>query len=96
MKADTQIPRRFNNLQDFVALLERRGRLRRISDPVSLVHEVTEIHRRVLAQEGPALLFEKPIDAQGNTHAGIVNLTATKTHHDAGRVFWSRSGDFRP
>lgn len=80
MKVDTPIPRRFNNLQDFVALLERRGRLRRISEPVSLVHQVTEIHRRVLAQEGPALLFEKPIDAQGNPHAIplLANLFGTR------------------
>ena len=66
MKADASIPRRFDSLQDFVALLERRARLKRISTPVCLVHEVTEIHRRVLAQEGPALLFERPVDAEGN------------------------------
>lgn len=66
MKADIPIPRRYDGLQDFVALLERRARLKRISEPVSLVHEITEIHRRVLAQEGPALLFEKPVDADGN------------------------------
>jgi 4-hydroxy-3-polyprenylbenzoate decarboxylase len=29
------------------------------------VHEVTEIHRRVLASGGPALLFEKPVNAAG-------------------------------
>jgi 4-hydroxy-3-polyprenylbenzoate decarboxylase len=66
MKADASIPRRFDSLQDFVALLERRARLKRISAPVCLVHEVTEIHRRVLAEEGPALLFERPVDAEGN------------------------------
>src|SRR5690606_14561405 len=53
------------SLQDFVALLERRARLKRIVEPVSLVHDVTEIHRRVLADEGPALLFERPVDASG-------------------------------
>ncbi|HVK91580.1 MAG TPA: UbiD family decarboxylase [Mycoplana sp.] len=56
---------RFSGLQDFAAMLERHGRLHRISRPVSLVHEVTEIHRRVLAADGPALLFERPIDAAG-------------------------------
>ncbi|MCP8896090.1 UbiD family decarboxylase [Shinella daejeonensis] len=65
MKADASIPRRFDGLQDFVALLERRARLKRISEPVSLVHDITEIHRRVLAEEGPALLFERPMDAAG-------------------------------
>lgn len=58
-------PRRYNSLQHFAAELERAGRLKRISRPVSLVHEVTEIHRRVLADDGPALLFEKPVNAAG-------------------------------
>lgn len=57
--------RRYADLQDFAAELERRGSLRRITKPVSLVHEVTEIHRRVLASSGPALLFEKPVNAAG-------------------------------
>ncbi|MBA3041197.1 MAG: UbiD family decarboxylase [Alphaproteobacteria bacterium] len=58
--------RRYADLQDFAAELERRGSLRRITKPVSLVHEVTEIHRRVLASGGPALLFEKPVNAAGD------------------------------
>lgn len=66
MKADARIPRRYDSLQDFVALLEGRARLKRIREPVSLVHEITEIHRRVLMEEGPALLFERPVDASGN------------------------------
>ncbi len=57
--------RRYADLQDFASELERRGSLRRITKPVSLVHEVTEIHRRVLASGGPALLFEKPVNAAG-------------------------------
>ncbi|MGH6762600.1 MAG: UbiD family decarboxylase [Phyllobacterium sp.] len=65
MKDDTSPPSRFDGLQGFMAELERRGRLVRIARPVSLVHEVTEIHRRVLEAEGPALLFEKPVDASG-------------------------------
>ncbi|WP_324765245.1 UbiD family decarboxylase (plasmid) [Sinorhizobium meliloti] len=65
MYRSDQVIRRFSDLQAFAAMLERRGRLRRISRPVSLVHEVTEIHRRVLLADGPALLFEKPVDASG-------------------------------
>lgn len=59
------LPRRYASLQHFVEELERRGRLKRIAEPVSLVHEVTEIHRRVLLAGGPALLFERPIHADG-------------------------------
>jgi len=44
--------RRYADLQEFVEELERRGSLKRIARPVSLVHEVTEIHRRVLAAGG--------------------------------------------
>ncbi|MEN3930409.1 UbiD family decarboxylase [Microvirga sp. W0021] len=52
---------RFNDLQDFVGYLESKGELLRISEPVSVQHEMTEIHRRVLKAGGPALLFEKPV-----------------------------------
>jgi len=49
--------------------LEKRGDLVRITRPISLVHEVTEIHKRVLHTDGPALLFEKPVDADGNVQS---------------------------
>ena len=45
--------------------LEKRGRLLRVAQPVSLVHEITEIHRRVLAEGGPAVLFERPVRSDG-------------------------------
>ncbi len=45
--------------------LEGAGQLLRIREPVSVVHEVTEIHRRVLRDNGPALLFERPVRADG-------------------------------
>ena len=41
---------------------------------MSLVHEITEIERRVVASGGPALLFEHPVDADGRT--GTVPLLA--------------------
>jgi 4-hydroxy-3-polyprenylbenzoate decarboxylase len=62
-----------------VAELERRGRLARIRHPISVRHEITEIHRRVLSTQGPALLFEKPILADGS-EAGmpvLANLFGT-------------------
>lgn len=64
-RALTPALRRHDDLQHFARELESRGLLRRISRPVSLVHEVTEIHRRVLADGGPALWFERPVDADG-------------------------------
>jgi 4-hydroxy-3-polyprenylbenzoate decarboxylase len=38
----------------------------RVSTPVSTVLEMTEIQTRLLAEEGPAVLFENVIDADGN------------------------------
>ncbi len=80
MKADVPIPRRYDSLQDFVCLLESRARLKRIREPVSLVHEITEIHRRVLMAEGPALLFERPVDAEGKVQPIplLANLFGTR------------------
>ena len=46
------------DLRDFITLLEQRGELKRVNTNVSPALELTEISRRVLAEEGPALLFE--------------------------------------
>ena len=74
-----------DDLRGFMAELERRGRLRRIAEPVSLVHEMTEIHRRVLVAEGPALLFERPVDADGRVRdmPVLANLFGTEE-----RIAW--------
>jgi len=56
---------RFRDLSGFLAYLDAAGQLRRIAEPVSVVHEITEIHRRVIAQEGPALLFDRPLRPDG-------------------------------
>ena len=55
----------FADLRAFMAELDSADLLKRVVEPVSLVHEMTEIHRRVLAAKGPAVLFEKPVDASG-------------------------------
>jgi len=56
----------YADLREFVADLESRGLLKRISIEINSVLEITEISDRVLRQAGPALLFENVIDAQGN------------------------------
>ncbi|MCR4281433.1 MAG: UbiD family decarboxylase [Bauldia sp.] len=77
------VPRRelplFRDLRDFVAHLEASDRLRRIHEPVSVVHEMTEIHRRVLRDGGPALLFEHAVRADGvrSEMPVLVNLFGT-------------------
>jgi 4-hydroxy-3-polyprenylbenzoate decarboxylase len=52
-------------LQAFLAELEKQGQLVRISRPISTVLEMTEIHKRVLTERGPVLLFEKPVLPNG-------------------------------
>lgn len=52
---------KYHDLRDFIKMLEARGELKRISQPVSPVLEMTEISDRTLRAGGPALLFENPI-----------------------------------
>jgi 4-hydroxy-3-polyprenylbenzoate decarboxylase len=70
---------RFRDLSAFLAHLDAAGQLRRIAEPVSVVHEITEIHRRVMADEGPALLFERPVQSNGavSTVPLLTNLFGT-------------------
>ncbi|MBB2973702.1 UbiD family decarboxylase [Mesorhizobium sp. RMAD-H1] len=69
----------FRSLRDFLEHLASEEDLARIETPVSLVHEMTEVHRRVLKRGGPALQFDHPADAQGNEAAMpvVVNLFGT-------------------
>jgi len=67
------------NLRAFLALLEARGQMQRLATPISVRHELTEIHRRVLHAGGPALLVERPILADGRPAdmPVVVNLFGT-------------------
>ncbi len=49
------------DLRGFLALLEERGDLRRIAEPVSPYLEASEIADRAVKQGGPALLFENVV-----------------------------------
>lgn len=68
------------DLRGFLDRLEQRGLLRRIAAPVSIVHEMTEIHRRVLKDGGPALLFETPVGPEGQRYdmPVVANLFGTQ------------------
>ena len=58
----------FDSLRDFLATLERSGDLVRVAHPVSPNLEVTEIQTRLLAEQGPAVLFENPKHPAGGTY----------------------------
>ena len=49
----------YRDLREFVNLLEKRGQLKRIAQPVSPILEMTEIADRTLRAGGPALWFER-------------------------------------
>ncbi|HEX6979147.1 MAG TPA: UbiD family decarboxylase [Alphaproteobacteria bacterium] len=69
----------YASLRDFIARLEREGSLVRVREPVSTVLEMTEIQTRLLAEKGPAVLFEHALKADG-TRSGmpvLVNLFGT-------------------
>ncbi len=51
---------KYRDLRDFLAGLEARGELKRISTAVDPNLEITEVCDRTLRSKGPALLFENP------------------------------------
>ena len=66
---------KYRDLRDFIALLEERGELRRITTPVDPHLEMTEICDRTLKRGGPALLFENP---RGHSTPVLGNLFGTE------------------
>jgi 4-hydroxy-3-polyprenylbenzoate decarboxylase len=64
----------FDDLQSFANHLERNGQLKRVRAEVDPVLEVTEIAQRVVREQGPALLFERP---KGSSIPLLMNLFGT-------------------
>ncbi len=69
----------YASLREFIDRLEQAGRLVRVTEPVSSVLEITEIHTRLLAEQGPAVLFEQVRGADGAlaTMPVLTNLFGT-------------------
>ena len=69
----------YRSLREFMGKLEAAGELVRVAEPVSTVLEITEIQRRLLAVGGPAVLFDKPIRADGEVSSipALANLFGT-------------------
>src|SRR2546428_12687699 len=67
-----------DNLRAFVGAIDAAGDLRRVTRPVSVDKEITEIADRCMksAGGGPALLFERPTLLQGgpSRYSVAVNL----------------------
>jgi len=69
----------YASLRDFIARLEQAGRLVRVKAAVSPVLEMTEIQTRLLAEQGPAVLFENVTGPDGKPFGMpvLVNLFGT-------------------
>jgi len=65
---------KYKDLRDFIQMLEARGELKRISQEIDPVLEMTEISDRTLRAGGPALLFENP---KGYDYPVLANLFGT-------------------
>src|SRR5262245_27084853 len=67
----------YASLRDFMTRLEASGRLVRVGAPVSPYLEMTEIQTRLLAEGGPAVLFEKLVHDGAIRMPVLVNLFGT-------------------
>ncbi len=69
----------YSSLRDFIERLEGAGRLKRVAEPVSPELEMTEIQTRLIAEKGPAVLFENVIAKDGRKFEMpvLVNLFGT-------------------
>jgi 4-hydroxy-3-polyprenylbenzoate decarboxylase len=69
----------YRSLRDFIAKLGAEGELVRVSEPVSTELEMTEIQTRLLAEQGPAVIFEQARKCDGSPASMpvLVNLFGT-------------------
>src|SRR5215470_1055395 len=69
----------YRSLRDFIAKLEAQKELVRVREPVSTVLEMTEIQTRLIAEGGPAVIFEKALKSDGTPSSMpvMVNLFGT-------------------
>ena len=80
----------YASLRDFIDRLEKDGRLVRVKTPVSPYLEMTEIQTRLIAEGGPAVLFENVVGEDGRAFdmPMLVNLFGTVE-----RVAWGMNRD---
>ncbi len=65
----------FPDIQSFMALLESRGELLRVREPVSRDLEITEISDRLVKKGGPAVVFENVV---GSDYPVVMGLMGTR------------------
>ena len=72
--------RQFPDLRDFLSYLRDEGEMAIVEAPVDPDQEAAEIHRRVIAAEGPALLFN---NVKGSQFPLVMNLFGTRRRAEA-------------
>ena len=70
----------FKDLPEFLKFLEKNNQLKKIKTEISTKLEITEISRRFLKMNGPALLFENVRKENGSIseYPVLTNLFASK------------------
>ncbi len=78
--------RMIESLPNFIQILEENGQLVRISELVSTSLEMTEIGRRMVEKNGPAVIIEKPVLPDGSISPipVLINLFGTVERIAAG------------
>jgi len=69
----------YRSLREFITKLEAERELVRVREPVSTVLEMTEIQTRLIGEQGPAAIFERPLKSDGapSAYPVLVNLFGT-------------------
>src|SRR6266852_3544898 len=78
----------YASLRDFIARLETSGRLTRVGAPVSPFLEMTEIQTRLLAEGGPAVLFEEIVRKGGEIDLGLLPIQTCWPDEPAPLITW--------
>ena len=79
------------DIREFMALLESKGQLRRVSAELDPVLEIGEVTDRVSKVHGPGLLFERPIDREtGRAYAMPVAINLFGSYD---RMAWAMGVD---
>ncbi len=75
------MPKNFSTLHEFIEFLKSKNELVVVEKEVSMELEVTEIHKRLIQTNGPAILFKNVIkhDGERSKIPIVINLFGTKT-----------------
>ncbi|MGQ0674885.1 MAG: UbiD family decarboxylase [Rhodospirillales bacterium] len=78
----------YSSLRDFMERLEQSGRLKRVKEPVSPKLEMTEIQTRLIAEGGPAVLFENVVEQAQGTNKKFAMPVLVNLFGTVERVAW--------